>query len=246
MTRSGHGRHISIDGMGRTEMPPNSVPPSVSPQPTSPFSNVDYSSSGSPDMPMSADSQDDQAIDSLLRILRVREERKRRHQEEWLRLKKRKLEDREKQRIENQRQREENERQRLHEARMIENQLKLAQLAEERHVRSSSLPTASASSVASPNNLDHQETLMGFYPGTHPVGILDSRDAQFSDMMILQQLSGQPHATFDSRAQQASQPPQAHAPAGQHVDMGDAVGSQAFHGDQFRELFGSGLGGNHP
>ncbi|KAG8851370.1 hypothetical protein FRB91_008001 [Serendipita sp. 411] len=264
MIRKRHERHVSADGFSRADVPPNSVPPSVSPQPASPFSNVDYSSSGSPDMPMSADSQDERALESLLRILKAREERKRRNQDEWLRLKKRKLDDREKQRLENQRQREENERQRQHESRMLEHQLKLAQMAEDqRHVRSGSIPTASASSVASPNNLDHQDTLMGFYSGSHQVGILDSRDTQFNEMMLLQQLSGQPR-TFDSRTQQqqsqqsSSQQQQQqsmglsgaldgymHAPP-QHVDMGDAVTSQTFHGDQFRDLFGPGMTGSRP
>ncbi|KIM30026.1 hypothetical protein M408DRAFT_328446 [Serendipita vermifera MAFF 305830] len=143
---------------------------SVSPQATSPFS-PDYSSaSGSPDMPGSGDSpRDDREIETLVQILRDRERRKKQRDEELLRLKYKKIEDRERQRLENQRQREENEKRRQHEAAMMERKIQMLQLeAQLRQQQSESVSGGTAgSNMASPVNFANGAP-MGMNEGQYP------------------------------------------------------------------------------
>ncbi|CAG7853021.1 SubName: Full=Uncharacterized protein {ECO:0000313/EMBL:CCA70887.1} [Serendipita indica DSM 11827] len=238
-----HRRGPSMEGFGNGEHPP----PSLSPQATSPFSNVDYSSnSGSPEMPMS-DSQDEKTMDALFSILRERELRKRQRQEEWIRIENKRLEDREKQRIENQRQREENERQRQHEAMIMEQRLQYARLVAPAQYRSGSVPTQTGSNVTSPINLnDQQDPMAGMY--TNPSIGMNDMMAQFSS------IAPESHGSYEQQQQQHPQlrsmgvhvspyqPPRGVA----HLDMSEAVPTQTFANEplndqQLEDFFGTGV-----
>lgn len=86
--RKGHERVQSGGGASNGEFPPDSM---ASPQAMSPYSAGYTSTSGSPDMLMDPDSpKDDRTMEQLLQILRDRETRRTRRQEEWLRLKQKK------------------------------------------------------------------------------------------------------------------------------------------------------------
>lgn len=81
--RRGHDRIHSGGALSNGEYPVDSAAPSVSPQATSPYSATYSSTSGSGD----ADSpRDDKAMETLLQILKDKETRKQRQQEERIRL----------------------------------------------------------------------------------------------------------------------------------------------------------------
>jgi hypothetical protein len=81
--RRGHDRVHSGGALSNGEYPADSAAPSVSPQATSPYSATYSSTSGSGD----ADSpRDDKAMEALLQILKDKETRKQRQQDERIRL----------------------------------------------------------------------------------------------------------------------------------------------------------------